>query len=71
MMQDSDAPLQMIDEAAMAAAELRHDPYDFCFRRARTAATAEGAGAGGRTESFPTAAATACPTCTTDPSSAR
>lgn len=31
MMQDSDAPLTMIDEAAVAAAELRRDPYDFCF----------------------------------------
>lgn len=31
MMQDSDAPLTMIDEAAVAAAELRHDPYDFAF----------------------------------------
>ncbi len=31
MMQDTDAPLEMIDEAAVAAAELRHDPYDFAF----------------------------------------
>jgi hypothetical protein len=31
MMQDSDAPLEMIDEAAVAAAELRHEPYDFSF----------------------------------------
>ena len=27
----SDAPLSMIDEAAVAAAPLRHDPYDFTF----------------------------------------
>jgi SM-20-related protein len=31
MMQDSDAPLTMIDEAAVSAAELRRDPYDFTF----------------------------------------
>ena len=30
-MQDSDAPLAMFDEAAIAAAELRRDPYDFAF----------------------------------------
>ncbi len=30
-MPDSDAPLEMIDEAAVAAAELRRDPYDFAF----------------------------------------
>ena len=30
-MLNSDAPLAMIDEAAVAAAELRHDPYDFVF----------------------------------------
>lgn len=30
-MPDSDAPLAMIDEAAVAAAELRRDPYDFAF----------------------------------------
>ena len=30
-MQDSDAPLEMIDETAVAAAELRHEPYDFAF----------------------------------------
>jgi len=27
----SDAPLAMLDETAIAAAELRHDPYDFAF----------------------------------------
>ncbi len=26
-----DAPLQMLDEVAIKAAELRHDPYDFAF----------------------------------------
>jgi hypothetical protein len=26
-----DAPLQLLDEAAIEAAELRHDPYDFAF----------------------------------------
>ena len=26
-----DAPLTIINEAAIAAAELRHDPYDYCF----------------------------------------
>jgi hypothetical protein len=31
MMQDSDAPLEMIDEAAVTAADLRHEPYDFAF----------------------------------------
>ncbi len=31
MMQDSDAPLELIDEAAVAAADLRHEPYDFAF----------------------------------------
>jgi len=31
MMQDTDAPLEMIDEAAVAAAALRHEPYDFAF----------------------------------------
>jgi SM-20-related protein len=30
-MRDSDAPLMMIDEAAVAAAELRHDPYDYAY----------------------------------------
>jgi len=30
-MATTDAPLTMIDEAAVAAAELRHDPYDFAF----------------------------------------
>lgn len=30
-MQDSAAPLAMLDEAAIAAAVLRHDPYDFAF----------------------------------------
>jgi len=30
-MPDSDAPLKMFDEAAIAAAELRRDPYDFSF----------------------------------------
>jgi len=30
-METVDAPLQMLDEAAIAAAELRHDPYDFSF----------------------------------------
>jgi SM-20-related protein len=30
-MQDSDSPLTMIDEAAVAAAELRRDPYDFTY----------------------------------------
>jgi len=30
-MQDTDAPLEMIDEAAVAAAALRHEPYDFAF----------------------------------------
>jgi SM-20-related protein len=30
-MWNSDAPLGMIDEAAVGAAELRHDPYDFAF----------------------------------------
>ena len=29
----------MIDEAAVAAAELRRDPYDFAYRRARDAGT--------------------------------
>ena len=28
---DSDAPLTMFDEAAIAAADLRRDPYDFAF----------------------------------------
>jgi SM-20-related protein len=27
----SDAPFKMLDEAAISAAELRRDPYDFCF----------------------------------------
>jgi len=31
MMSESDAPLSMIDEAAVAAAELRRDPYDFAY----------------------------------------
>ena len=31
MMQDSGAPFAMLDEAAIAAAELRNDPYDFAF----------------------------------------
>ena len=30
-MPEVDAPLAMLDEAAIAAAELRHDPYDFAF----------------------------------------
>ncbi|MFL5280159.1 MAG: 2OG-Fe(II) oxygenase [Rhodopila sp.] len=30
-MSDSNAPLTMIDEAAVAAAELRHDPYDYAY----------------------------------------
>lgn len=30
-MTDANAPLTMIDEAAVAAAELRRDPYDFTF----------------------------------------
>jgi SM-20-related protein len=30
-MSDSDAPLTMIDEAAVAAAELRRDPYDYAY----------------------------------------
>jgi SM-20-related protein len=30
-MWNSDAPLGMIDEAAVVSAELRHDPYDFAF----------------------------------------
>ena len=30
-MQDANAPLKMIDEAAVAAAQLRRDPYDFAF----------------------------------------
>jgi hypothetical protein len=30
-MLDSNAPLSMIDEAAVTAAALRHDPYDFTF----------------------------------------
>lgn len=30
-MTDANAPLTMIDEAAVAAAELRRDPYDFAF----------------------------------------
>ena len=30
-MRDSNAPLTMLDEAAITAAELRHDPYDFAF----------------------------------------
>ena len=30
-MQDSSAPLAMLDEAAIAAAPLRRDPYDFTF----------------------------------------
>ena len=30
-MQNGDAPFSMLDEAAIAAAELRHDPYDFAF----------------------------------------
>lgn len=31
MLQDSDRPLSMLDEAAVAAAPLRRDPYDFAF----------------------------------------
>ncbi|MGD0187925.1 MAG: 2OG-Fe(II) oxygenase [Roseiarcus sp.] len=31
MQQQENAPLSMLDEAAIAAAELRHDPYDFAF----------------------------------------
>lgn len=30
-MLSNDAPLTMLDEQAIAAAELRHDPYDFAF----------------------------------------
>jgi SM-20-related protein len=30
-MQDANAPLKMIDEAAVVAAQLRRDPYDFAF----------------------------------------
>jgi hypothetical protein len=30
-MSETDAPLSMIDEAAVAAAELRHDPYDYTY----------------------------------------
>lgn len=30
-MADTAAPFSMLDEAAIAAAELRRDPYDFCF----------------------------------------
>ncbi|PPQ29147.1 2OG-Fe(II) oxygenase [Rhodopila globiformis] len=30
-MSDSNAPLKMIDEAAVAAGVLRHDPYDYCY----------------------------------------
>lgn len=30
-MLNGDAPLSMLDEAAITAAELRHDPYDFAF----------------------------------------
>lgn len=30
-MPNNDTPLAMLDEAAIAAAELRHDPYDFVF----------------------------------------
>ncbi|HUC63029.1 MAG TPA: 2OG-Fe(II) oxygenase [Alphaproteobacteria bacterium] len=30
-MQDDTPPLSMLDEAAIDAAELRHDPYDFAF----------------------------------------
>ena len=30
-MQNGDAPFSMLDEAAITAAELRHDPYDFAF----------------------------------------
>jgi len=30
-MQDEDTPLTIVNEAAIAAAELRHDPYDYCF----------------------------------------
>jgi SM-20-related protein len=30
-MPDSDAPFAMLDETAITAAELRHDPYDFAF----------------------------------------
>jgi SM-20-related protein len=31
VMQEGNAPLKIINEAAIAAAELRHDPYDYCF----------------------------------------
>ena len=31
MQQEEDAPFLMLDEAAIAAAKLRHDPYDYCF----------------------------------------
>ena len=30
-MPDVSPPLTMLDEQAIAAAELRHDPYDFAF----------------------------------------
>ena len=30
-MQPTEVPLAMLDEAAIAAAELRHDPYDYAF----------------------------------------
>jgi SM-20-related protein len=30
-MSESDAPLSMIDEAAVTAAELRRDPYDYSY----------------------------------------
>ena len=30
-MPEAEAPLRMLDESAIAAAALRHDPYDFAF----------------------------------------
>lgn len=30
-MHPTEAPLALLDEAAIAAAELRHDPYDYAF----------------------------------------
>lgn len=31
ILRDNDAPFSLLDEASIAAAELRHDPYDFAF----------------------------------------
>ncbi len=70
-MHPTEAPLAMLDEAAIAAAELRHDPYDFAFVEHAIARAAEGRGAGATRRAFPTAAATACPTCATARASAR